>query len=268
MYLVKKYCVRLLALAKPLSMRIATIVLVLSCLLPLPAVAKVIAPQWSYEGATNPTRWGKITRDFATCELGAAQSPIDIRATVKGQPMQIAFNYKSSPLTLTNNGHSIQVTPAPGSTISIDNNDYALLQFHFHTPSEHQIAGKVAPMELHFVHRNAAGKLAVVGVMIDEGTEHPSIAQIWKAIPPTGQTTTISNSSINASQLLPPSKSYYTYAGSLTTPPCSEGVNWYILTAPITVSSAQIRDFAKLYPVNARPLQPTHTRRIELHGTI
>lgn len=268
MYLIKKHCVRLLALAKPLSMRIAIVVVFVSCWLPLPAVAKVITPDWGYGGATNPTHWGEITRDFATCELGADQSPIDIRGAVKGKPMQIAFNYKSSPLSVVNNGHSIQVTPAPGSTISIEDSEYALLQFHFHTPSEHQIAGKAAPMELHFVHRNAAGKLAVVGVMMNEGKAHPSIAQIWNAIPPTGQTNTISNSSIDASKLLPSSKSYYNYAGSLTTPPCSEGVNWYILTAPITVSSAQIGEFAKLYPVNARPLQPTHTRRIELHGTI
>jgi carbonic anhydrase len=260
MYLIKKYCVRLLA--------IAIIVLVVSCLLPLPAVAKALTPQWSYEGATNPTRWGKITREFAACEIGADQSPIDIRGAVAGKPMPIAFNYKSSPLTLTNNGRSIQVTPTPGSTISIDNSEYALLQFHFHTPSEHQIAGKAAPMELHFVHRNAAGKLAVVGVTIDRGKEDPSIAQIWNAIPPTGQTNTVSNSSIDPSKLLPSSKSYYAYTGSLTTPPCSEGVNWYILTAPITASSEQIREFAKLYPVNARPLQPTHNRRIELHGTV
>ncbi|WP_309735842.1 carbonic anhydrase family protein, partial [Chamaesiphon sp. OTE_75_metabat_556] len=187
---------------------------------------------------------------------------------VKGKPMQIAFNYKSSPLNVVNNGHTIQVNYAPGSTISIDSTEYALLQFHFHTPSEHKIAGKAAAMELHFVHRNAAGKLAVVGVMMNEGKEHPLIAQVWKAIPPTGKTNAMSNSSIDASNLLPPSKSYYTYDGSLTTPPCSEGVKWHILAAPITVSSAQIREFAKLYPVNARPLQPTQTRRIELHGTV
>ncbi len=256
----KKYYFRLLAIA---------IVLMLAlCLFPLPTLAKAIAPQWGYEGATNPAKWGKIGRDFATCELGVDQSPIDIAGAVKGKPIQIAFNYKPSPLNVVNNGHSIQVQYAPGSTISIDGTEYALLQFHFHTPSEHQIAGKAAAMELHFVHRNAAGKLAVVGVMMNEGKEHPLIAKVWKAIPPTGQTNAISNNNIDASNLLPPSKSYYTYDGSLTTPPCSEGVKWYILTAPITVSSSQIREFAKFYPVNARPLQPTHTRRIELHGTV
>jgi carbonic anhydrase len=260
MRLVKNYCVRILS--------IAIVFMLASCIFPLPTLAKAIAPQWGYEGDTSPAKWGKITRDFATCERGVDQSPIDITGAVKGKPIQIAFNYKSSPLNVVNNGHTIQVNYAPGSTISIDGTEYALLQFHFHTPSEHKIAGKTAAMELHFVHRNAAGKLAVVGVMMNEGKEHPLIAQVWKAIPPTGKTNAMSNRSINASHLLPPSKSYYTYDGSLTTPPCSEGVKWHILAAPITVSSAQIREFAKLYPVNARPLQPIQTRRIELHGTV
>jgi carbonic anhydrase len=260
MHLVKSYCVRILS--------IAIVCMLALGIFPLPTLAKTIAPQWGYEGDTNPTKWGKITRDFATCELGVDQSPIDITGAVTGKPTQIAFNYKSSPLNVVNNGHTIQVNYAPGSTISIDGTEYALLQFHFHTPSEHKIAGKAAAMELHFVHRNAAGKLAVVGVMMNEGKEHPLIAQVWKAIPPTGKTNTMSNSSIDASNVLPLSKSYYTYDGSLTTPPCSEGVKWHILAAPITVSSAQIREFAKLYPLNARPLQPKQTRHIELHGNV
>jgi carbonic anhydrase len=260
MHIVKNYCVRILS--------IAIVFMLASCIFPLPTLAKTIAPQWGYEGDTSPTKWGKIARDFATCELGVDQSPIDITGAVTGKPIQIAFNYKSSPLNVVNNGHTIQVNYAPRSTISIDGTEYALLQFHFHTPSEHKIAGKAAAMELHFVHRNAAGKLAVVGVMMNEGKEHPLIAQVWKAIPPTGNTNAMSNISIDASNLLPLSKSYYTYDGSLTTPPCSEGVKWHILAAPITVSSAQIREFAKLYPVNARPLQPKQTRRIELHGTV
>jgi carbonic anhydrase len=260
MRLVKKYCLWILS--------ISIVLMLASCLFPFPTLAKVIAPQWSYEGATNPARWGKVGRNFATCELGVDQSPIDITGAVKGKPIQIAFNYKPSPLNVVNNGHSIQVNYEPGSTVSIDGNEYALLQFHFHTPSEHKIAGKAAAMELHFVHRNAADKLAVVGVMMNEGKEHPSIAKIWNAISPTGKTNAINNSKIDASNLLPQSKSYYTYDGSLTTPPCSEGVKWQILAAPITVSSEQIREFTKFYPVNARPLQPTNARRIELHGNV
>lgn len=177
----------------------------------------------------------------------------------------MAFNYQASPLAVTNNGHSIQVNYAPGSTIDIDGAVYQLLQFHFHTPSEHQIAGKVAAMELHLVHRNTAGKLAVVGVMITEGRENPEIAKIWNAIPPSGNTNSIGNINFNAVNLLPAHKSYYSYAGSLTTPPCSEGVNWNILAEPITVSNAQLKKFQQFYPVNARPIQLTNTRKIELH---
>jgi carbonic anhydrase len=259
MNLIKKYCLYLIA-----------IVFVLGSffVLPVPTLAQVLTPEWGYEGAINPTKWGKIDRDFATCELGGDQSPIDITGTVTGQPIQIAFNYQSSPMTVVNNGYNILVNYAPGNTISIDGAEYTLLQFHFHTPSEHQIGGKAAAMELHFVHRNQAGKLAVVGVMMNEGKQNPVIDQIWQAIPPTGKTTTLNNSKIDIINLLPLNKSVYTYAGSLTTPPCSEGVNWNVLAAPITVSTAQIHEFEKFYPINARPLQPIHNRRIELHKTV
>jgi carbonic anhydrase len=260
MNLVKKYCLQIIL--------IVVIVLVALYASPLPTFAKVLTPDWSYQGATNPNNWSKITRDFATCELGVDQSPIDITGAVKGQPVQIAFNYKSSPLVAIDNGHSIQVNYAPGSTISIDDQEYTLLQFHFHTPSEHKIAGKVAAMELHLVHRNAAGKLAVVGVMMNEGKENQLIGKIWNAIPTSGKINTAIDSNLDATNLLPVHKSYYSYAGSLTTPPCSEGVKWTILAEPITVSRSQIHEFEKLYPVNARPIQLKNTRKIELHETL
>ncbi len=246
---------------------VCLVVMLFACSLPAFA-AEPTPPQWGYEGDTNPQAWGKITRDFATCDLGTAQSPIDIKSAVKGKPSQISFNYRSSPLNVVNNGHSIQVNYAPGSTINIDGEEYTLLQFHFHTPSEHQIAGKAAAMEAHLVHRNAAGKLAVVGVMMNAGTANRSIERVWQAIPPIGETKTLENIEIDATSLLPANKSYYSYAGSLTTPPCSEGVKWTVMTEPITVSPAQIRAFAKLYPIDARPLQPTNARKIELHGNV
>jgi carbonic anhydrase len=260
MNLVKKYCFHIIA--------IAIVGLVALCGSPLPSFAKALTPDWSYQGATNPTNWGKISRDFATCDLGQDQSPIDIQGAAKGEPVQIAFNYKSSPLSVTNNGHSIQVNYAPGSTISIDGDEYQLLQFHFHTPSEHKIAGKAAAMEAHLVHRNAAGKLAVVGVMMNAGQEDRSIDKIWQAIPTSDRTNTVSNSTIDAASLLPTNKSYYSYTGSLTTPPCSEGVNWIVLTEPITVSTAQIQEFHKFYALNARPIRSTNARKVELHGTL
>jgi carbonic anhydrase len=258
MNIIKKYCLEIVA--------ISLFVIVALCGSSLPAFATVLTPDWSYQGETNPTNWSKLSRDFATCDIGQDQSPIDIQGAAKGEPVQIAFNYKSSPLAVTNNGHSIQVNYAPGSTISIDGDEYQLLQFHFHTPSEHQIAGKAAAMEVHLVHRNAAGKLAVVGVMMNEGKEDRSIDKIWSAIPPSGQTNTVSNSTIDAASLLPANKSYYSYTGSLTTPPCSEGVNWTVLKEPITVSTAQIQEFKKLYPLNARPIRSTNARKVELHA--
>jgi carbonic anhydrase len=256
MSLVKKYCLGIVA-----------ILMIALCAAPLPSFAKVLTPDWSYQGATNPRNWSKIARNFATCEIGKDQSPINLTGTVTGTSAQMAFNYQASPLAVTNNGHSIQVNYAPGSTIEIDGAAYQLLQFHFHTPSEHQIAGKVAAMELHLVHRNTAGKLAVVGVMMAEGKENPEIAKIWNAIPPSRNTNPIGDTNFNAVNLLPAHKSYYSYAGSLTTPPCSEGVNWTILAEPITVSTAQLNKFKQFYPANARPIQLTNTRKIELHQT-
>ncbi len=233
---------------------------------PLQALAVGVIPSWSYGGATNPTRWAELSPDFATCDSGKDQSPINITGAVKGKPSQISFNYESTPLIVLNNGHTIQVNYAPGSTVTIDGEEYALLQFHFHTPSEHTIDGNASAMELHLVHRNAAGKLAVVGVMIKEGAANPLIEEIWEKIPATGKTNTVNASAINAANLLPRGKAFYSYAGSLTTPPCSEGVKWNVLVEPITVSEDQIEAFTKIYQVDARPVQPTNGRVIELRG--
>jgi carbonic anhydrase len=258
--LIKQYCLQILS--------IAIVFMLASCIFALPTFAKTITPQWGYEGTTNPTKWGKITRDFATCELGHDQSPIDITGAVIGQTAQIGFNYKSSPLAIVNNGHSIQIDYAPGSSLNIDGEAYQLRQFHFHTPSEHKIAGTSAAMEVHLVHGNAAGKLAVVGVMMNAGKDNPLIETLWQAIPPSGQKNTVTNSKIDAIELLPTHKSYYSYTGSLTTPPCSEGVEWIVLTEPITISSSQIQEFKKFYPIDARPIQPINTRKVELHETL
>lgn len=244
---------------------ISILVSIVVLLLPLIALADEIPPRWGYGGMENPTQWGKLSPKFSKCELGVEQSPIDIKNTVKGSSTPIVFNYKSSPLVVLNNGHTIQADYAPGSSVSIDGEKYALLQFHFHTPSEHQIGGKAAAMEMHLVHRNAVGKLAVIGVLMNEGKEHPLINQVWQGISRSDKTNKIADTTINAADLLPPNKSYYAYAGSLTTPPCSEGVKWHILTTPISVSDNQIRQFEKFYQVDARPLQPINNRQIQLY---
>lgn len=231
----------------------------------LQAFAATIPPSWSYGGTENPTQWGELSPDFVRCEVGKDQSPIDIVSTVKGKPTQLVFNYKPTPLVVVNTGHTIQANYASGSTVTIDGKEYALLQFHFHTPSEHTFGGKAAAMELHLVHRNAAGQLAVVGIMIEEGAANPVIDQIWQNIPSSGKTNTVADRSIDASNFLPKRQAYFSYTGSLTTPPCSEGVSWNLLVEPITASEAQIEVFQKFYQMDARPIQPINGRVIESH---
>jgi carbonic anhydrase len=243
---------------------ISILVSIFVSLLPAFVLAGGTQPHWGYRGAANPTEWGKLSSDFTKCESGLEQSPIDIKGAKKGSSAPITFNYKSSPLVVVNNGHTIQANYAPGSSMTVGGEKYELLQFHFHTPSEHQITGKASAMEVHLVHRNAAGKLAVVGVMMNKGKEQPLIGKVWQAIPPSGKTKTVQNVTINAANLLPANRSYYSYAGSLTTPPCSEGVKWHVLTTAISLSPKQIAIFEKLYPVDARPIQPIGDRKIEL----
>ncbi|MBD2420471.1 carbonic anhydrase family protein [Anabaena cylindrica FACHB-243] len=229
-------------------------------------LAEEKAPHWSYGGAANPTKWSQISTEFAMCELGRDQSPINIDDAVQGTPINIEFNYKPTPLSVVNNGHTVQVNYKSGSTININGEKYELLQFHFHTPSEHTISGKASALELHLVHRNGKGQLAVVGVMMAKGTTNPLIEQIWKHIPAAGKNNIVQNSTISAANLLPKNKAYFSYTGSLTTPPCSESVKWNVLAEPIQVSEEQIEAFQNLYQVNARPVQPINGRRIEFHG--
>ncbi|MGM3306870.1 carbonic anhydrase [Anabaena sp. WFMT] len=230
------------------------------------ALADKMMPHWSYVGIDNATAWGKLSSDFELCELGKYQSPININNAVEGTPVNMEFNYKSTPLSVVNNGHTIQVNYNPGSTIKINGEEYELLQFHFHTPSEHTIDDQASAMEMHLVHRNANGQLAVVGVMIKKGVVNPLIDLIWMNIPAVGQNNIVKTSPINVGNLLPNSKEYFSYTGSLTTPPCSENVKWNVLIKPIQVSEEQIATFKSLYQVNARPVQPINSRRIEFHG--
>jgi len=241
--------------------------IVMTTLLPLStsALAGEVAPHWRYGGVENPTQWGSLSKDFALCELGRDQSPINIKNVVESTPAKISFDYKPSPLVVVNNGHTIQVNYSEGSTVTINGEKYALVQFHFHTPSEHEINDKSSALELHLVHRNEAGQLAVVGIMLTKGKANSLIEEIWKNIPVAGKTNTVSDRSINVTSLLPSKKAYFSYAGSLTTPPCSESVKWNVLLEPMTVSEEQIEAFQKLYQVNARPIQPINGRTVELH---
>jgi carbonic anhydrase len=218
---------------------------------------------WSYEGATGPAHWFELDPEFTACAKGKYESPIDIDAAEPSDLPPLQFKYAASPLTIVDNGHTIMATWAPGSTLTIGDARYELQQFHFHRPSEELVHGKASGMEVHLVHKDAGGHLAVVAVLLDSGKANPLIEKLWANLPAEkGHTATFANIPIDATALLPLSRGYYTFAGSLTTPPCTEGVTWYVLKTSVEVSPEQIDRFAKLYPMNARPAQPLNGRRI------
>jgi carbonic anhydrase len=219
------------------------------------------AHSWTYSGEHGPKHWGELNPEFAACATGKEQSPIDITHPETTSLPRISFEYRSSPLKIIDNGHTVQVNYASGSTISVGDNSYELVQFHFHHPSEEEINGKRHAMVAHLVHKNKAGKLAVVAVLIDEGNANPLISTLWKNLPTEkGKEVTRHDIKVNASDLLPSDHKYYTFAGSLTTPPCSENVTWYVLETPIYLSRAQIDRFARVYRLNARPVQALNGR--------
>ncbi len=217
---------------------------------------------WGYEGEGAPEHWGDLKAEYEMCDAGMSQSPIDIDNTTGAELKSFKTNYKNTPLKIVNNGHTIQVNYEKPGTYTIDGKTFKLLQFHFHTPSEHTVDGKAYDMEVHLVHQNQDdGQLAVLGVLMNSGDEHETIGKIWEHLPSeVNEEKTVSGVSINAADLLPKDKSYYHYYGSLTTPPCSEGVNWTVLKEPIQVSKEQIQTFADLVGENARPVQPVNNR--------
>lgn len=219
------------------------------------------AVHWAYDGNTGPDHWGDLADEFITCSTGTSQSPIDIFGTNQPQPASIEFNYHATPLSILNNGHTLQVNYAPGSYINIGDDQYELLQFHFHTPSEHQVDSRAFPMEGHLVHKDAHDQLAVVGVLIEEGHSNHFFEALVHDLPHNGgEVKAVSGVTVNANDLLPHDRSVYNYSGSLTTPPCSEGVNWNVMSTPIEMSPEQISAFHSVMNNNARPTQPLHGR--------
>ncbi len=216
---------------------------------------------WSYEGEHGPTHWGDVKSDYVMCKTGKNQSPIDIRGTRKADLPPIQFAYQPAQLRIINNGHSIQVNYTEGSFITVGGKPYQLVQFHFHHPSEEKIKGKNFEMVAHLVHKSVEGNLAVVAVLIKKGQANAFIETLWSHLPKEeGVEEAPADVTIDASKLLPAQHGYYTYTGSLTTPPCTEGVTWFVLKTPIEVSSAQINQFAHFYKNNARPVQPLDGR--------
>ncbi|MGE0385351.1 MAG: carbonic anhydrase family protein [Gammaproteobacteria bacterium] len=234
-----------------------------------PAADSHAAPHWEYEGDAGPEHWAWLSREYRLCDAGQTQTPIDLdpahTLSVGLEPVRIA--YKPVRGRVVNNGHTIQVDVDPGSALEIDGERYELKQFHFHTPSEHTLRGRHYPMELHFVHRNAAGQLAVLGVMMDAGARNATLGSVWAKIPAAAGASTSLPAALDPNALLPASKAAFRYQGSLTTPPCSEGVKWVVLRDAIPVTQDQVSAFQALYPHNARPVQPINERSVLVDAT-
>ncbi len=216
------------------------------------------AVHWGYEGAMGPDRWGD---EFPTCAKGKSQSPLNIKGPFEKAQFGVAPDYKPGQLKIINNGHTIQVNVPPGSKLRIDSKPFELLQFHFHRPSEEQIDGKPAAMVVHFVHKNDAGRLAVLGVLLKEGNENPGIKTLWANAPLTeGPEVEPEGVMFNPANLLPREYEFYSYEGSLTTPPCTEGVRFFILKSQVNITKEQVEQFP--FKKNARPVQPQNGRAI------
>jgi carbonic anhydrase len=232
-------------------------------LLTLPAMGLAAdqAPHWGYTDDTGPEHWGDLAPEYQTCKTGQAQSPIDITQAVPAAVSFIGFRYRSAPLSVINNGHTIQVSYPPGSYLVLGRKSYQLKQFHFHAPSEHSVFGRRADMSAHLVHEAPDGELAVVAVAMNIGRRpNREVARIWRAMPAKAAREHHERVSINAARLLPTRRSYFSYMGSLTTPPCTEGVRWVVMKEPITVSSQQVDLFKAVIGDNARPVQPLNGR--------
>lgn len=218
---------------------------------------------WDYEGHNGPEHWGQLKPEFNACAIGQRQTPIHIQETqtLQGPAEPLQFDYRPSSGSVVNNGHTIQVDLEGENTLTVRGSTYRLLQFHFHHPSEEKINQKGFSMVAHLVHRNEQGQLAVVAVLIDPGEASPLIQKVWTHMPlDVNDRVRLPEGLIDMAQLLPQDQRYYQFMGSLTTPPCTEGVLWMVLKQPMTVSREQLRLFAQLFPMNARPIQPVNGR--------
>ena len=228
------------------------------------------SPHWTYEGAAGPQAWGTLGTDFAKCASGRSQSPIDIGKTSSAELPALRSAFRPAKLTIAhtehvadaiNNGHTIEVDYPAGDTLTVGDTSYTLVQYHFHAPSEHTVAGKHAPMEMHLVHKSEAGGLAVVGVLIEEGAANAAFDPIWSNLPKAaGARSHLEHVEVDVDQLLPKTRTTWRYDGSLTTPPCSEDVKWLVMTTPVHLSAAQIAAFTAIVEPNNRPVQPLNDR--------
>ncbi|RMX04323.1 carbonic anhydrase [Corticibacter populi] len=218
---------------------------------------------WGYEGDVNPEKWSEISPEYATCKIGKNQSPVNIDHTYKTSADPLSFHYVIAPEEVVNNGHTIQVNIGNESDyLMLGDHRYTLKQFHFHTPSENQIKGLSFPLEGHFVHADADGNLLVLAAMFKQGQDNPQLQGMLNALSDEENAARALTQPVDLSNLLPKNHDYYRFSGSLTTPPCSEGVTWVVLKAPLSVSEGQLAQFEKRMHHNNRPVQPLNARLI------
>lgn len=223
----------------------------------------LLPTHWDYAGDEGPDAWGKLRPEFNKCATGARQSPIDIRGGIAVDLEPIKFEYRPSAFSVIDNGHTVQVNVEPGNSITITGRRYELVQFHFHRPSEERINGRQYDMVAHLVHKDVDGRLAMVAVLLDRGSAQAIVQSVWNNLPLEKGDEVRAAGRIDLTQLLPDDRRYYTYMGSMTTPPCNEGVLWMVMKQAVPISVEQVAIFSRLYPMNARPIQQADGRLIK-----
>ena len=219
---------------------------------------------WDYLGVENPSHWGLLSEEYKTCETGNRQSPINITMVHHGEHHQkLVFHYRTSQLHEMNNGHTIQVSHVSGCRVDLNDRKYKLRQFHFHSPSEHHIEGKTFPMEMHLVHQDNSGHVLVIAVLMETDASQPVLSKLWKWLPEQKEKEVSIPLELSLTDILPQDTSHYTYSGSLTTPPCTEGVQWIVLKKLMHVTKQDVDQFVQIIGQNARPIQPLRDRHID-----
>ncbi|WP_156847950.1 carbonic anhydrase [Marinococcus halotolerans] len=221
--------------------------------------------EWSYQGEKGPEHWGRLDAEYAACSNGESQSPVNLReAETKRGSVDVQMNYRPTNFTLNNDGHTVLAEPGnANNTLTYEGEEYTLSQFHFHAPSEHSINGEYEDMELHLVHESPEGEIVVTAFMLEEGSGTTFPSSFWDKMPQNETEAPASaDNRLNLEKLLPFSETNFRYEGSLTTPPCTEGVNWIVYEEPVSVSSDQLEDFQQIYDDNHRPVQPLNEREV------
>ncbi len=231
----------------------------LACPLCAEAAQSGAALHWEYKGVRGADRWGDLDDSFRTCAIGSEQSPIELKNAISARIDRLVLDWKPQAFEIVNTGHTIQANAVPGSGLQIGAERYELRQFHFHTPSEHALNGARSAMEVHFLHAHPSGRFAAVGAFLTSGGINAAFTQIM-SVAPVREGSANLQQPLDPTTLVPAEGGLYRYEGSLSTPPCSEIVEWNVFGLPVAVAEADIAAFRKLYPHNARPLQPVNRR--------